>query len=167
MSFLICVSIIYPFSFPQRSGSLVGLFIDLTLPILNVAGLQVRAALFWSLLTPEATPEQCRWSNLEHLSLSFSPTSQEFSVIFTSTEINELHTVGLRRQKNKREGKSAAQLRFSCGNVKKKKRTSFDLNDHWFKAWHWFWTNLNIRERSDVGQGQRRRVAAAILHQAN
>lgn len=60
MSFLICVSIIYPFSFPQRSGSLVGLFIDLTLPILNVAGLQVRAALFWSLLTLEATPEQCR-----------------------------------------------------------------------------------------------------------
>ena len=61
MSFLICVSIMYSFIFPQRRDrGLGGLFIDLTSPVLNVAGLQVKTALFWSLLTPEATPEQCR-----------------------------------------------------------------------------------------------------------
>lgn len=39
------------------------------------------AAVLWSIGTLEAMLAQCRWSNLEHLSLSFSPTSKELSVI--------------------------------------------------------------------------------------
>lgn len=43
----------------------------------------------WSLLNLEPSPVQRGRSNFQHLSLSCLPTSQELSVLLSSTQINE------------------------------------------------------------------------------